>query len=114
MLHIPVPIVLASASPVRRELLGRIVGKFKVMPAHIEEKHLGESDPAELTVRLAREKASAVAQECTSALIVAADTLAWCDGEFIGKPADRADAVIPKMIDSIKEVRSADDDSRDT
>jgi septum formation protein len=74
-------------------LLARLIEEFEVVPAAIEESPQGEQDPGRLTVRLAREKASVVASRRPSALVIGADTLAFCDGELIGKPADRDDAI---------------------
>lgn len=89
----PAPVVLASASPVRRELLSELVDRFEVLPADIDEEAPGISDPRRLTLALARAKARAVASWRSDALVIGADTLAWCAGEVIGKPVDRVDGV---------------------
>ena len=71
-------IILASASPRRRELLERAGLSFTVMPASGEEKRSSE-DPAEVVLQLARDKASAVADtlaECEEGtLVIGSDTI---------------------------------------
>ena len=86
------PILLASSSPRRREILASLGLEFDVRSADVDETlRPGESayDAAE---RLAREKAAAVAASDAGALVVAADTLVVLDGEALGKPRDRAEA----------------------
>lgn len=85
-------IVLASASPRRRELLALIRIPHEVRPADIDESVRDGEVPAAYTERLAREKATAIAASEPGALIIAADTTVVIDGEVLGKPADRDDA----------------------
>lgn len=85
------PIVLASASPRRRELLQRIVADFEVLPSDSPETARAE-DPAELVRLLAREKAELVEKLRPQAAVIGADTVVALDGRIFGKPADRADA----------------------
>ena len=83
-------LVLASASPYRKELLERLSLAFTVAPPGIDESpRLGEA-PAALALRLAEAKARAVAPAYPSALIVGSDQVAEFSGEAIGKPRDRA------------------------
>ncbi|RXS97550.1 Maf family protein [Silvibacterium dinghuense] len=89
-------LVLASASPRRKELLTRAGFDFTVMPGDIpEEPREGESPIAYVT-RLAREKAEAVRAKLPDAdqrMILAADTTVVApNGEILGKPVDDADA----------------------
>lgn len=85
------PLVLASASPRRRELLARLGVRFTVRAADIDETpRLGEA-PGVYVLRLAQEKARAAAQP--GELVLAADTTVVVDGEILGKPEDDADAV---------------------
>ncbi len=93
MIDIPVPVVLASASPVRRELLRQLVPQFEAVPPHVDESAVRDADVRAVATRLAELKAREVAAARPDALVIAADTLVVCDGEAIGKPADRADAV---------------------
>jgi nucleoside triphosphate pyrophosphatase len=93
VIDIPVPVVLASSSPVRRDLLRQLVPAFEVVAPQVEEAAVQEASPAALAVRLALLKARQVSARRPEALVIAADTLVVCNGEVIGKPADRADAV---------------------
>jgi len=87
---VTVPLVLASASPRRRELLALLGLTFDVVPAAIDEEwRIGET-PAAHTERLAREKAAAVGRPRSA--VVAADTIVVIDGDILGKPKDAADA----------------------
>ena len=87
-------LILASASPRRRELLAQAGYTFEVHPAHInEDLHAGE-DPIDYVVRLAREKAEAVYAQTadTDAVTLGADTTVTLDGHILAKPEDAADA----------------------
>lgn len=85
-------IVLASASPRRRELLEQIGLKFEVEPSnHIEETHQ-MLKPRELAEAISYEKALAVAKKRKNAIIIAADTLGVLEGKVIGKPKTNAEA----------------------
>jgi septum formation protein len=86
------PLILASTSPYRRELLGRLQLHFDVHAPQVDEApHAGESF-AQTAVRLAREKAVAVAQSHPNAIVIGADQVASCQGERLDKPgtAERA------------------------
>ena len=112
-------LVLASASPRRRELLAQVGYRFQVHPAHIPEDPLPGEDPIVYVTRLAREKAEAVYRELTNishgsidagedappstaanpagvrrpALqVLGADTTVTLDNTILGKPEDAADA----------------------
>ncbi len=87
-------LILASASPRRRELLAEAGYDFVVRPPHESAEcgqHEGES-PAELVVRLARQKAADVAGRCDSGLVLGCDTVVECCGQVLGKPQDRSHA----------------------
>lgn len=87
-------LILASASPRRRELLAQAGFNFEVMPAHInEDLHTGE-DPIDYVVRLAREKAEAVYAQIRNAeaIVLGADTTVTLDGHILAKPEDAEDA----------------------
>lgn len=88
-----VPLVLASASPRRRSLLQRVGLEVTVCPVHVDESVHDEETAAEAAERLAADKANAAAQRDASQPILAADTIVSIDGELLGKPADRSDAV---------------------
>ncbi len=85
-------VVLASASPRRREILARIAYPFEVSPAHLDEARLPGEDPRAYVERLAREKAAAVACDHRQALVVGADTTVALGDRILGKPADPEDA----------------------
>jgi septum formation protein len=87
-------LVLASASPRRRELLTQAGFSFIVHPAHIPEEPLPGEDPLAYVERLAREKAQAVyGLLCDpNAVVLGADTTVTLDEHILGKPEDAADA----------------------
>ncbi|WP_149541222.1 Maf family protein [Siccirubricoccus phaeus] len=87
------PLVLASASPRRLELLARIgVAPDRVLPAEIDETPGKAELPRLLAARLAAEKARAVAAQAPGALVLAADTVVGVGRRILGKPADAAEA----------------------
>ncbi len=87
------PIVLASGSPRRRELLARLGLRFEVDPPRRDE---GLPFPAEgpdaYAGRISTAKAAEVAERRPDALVLAADTVVVLDGEVLGKPADAEEA----------------------
>ncbi len=89
------PIILASRSPRRRELLAQIVWPFTVI-APSESVECGvcsEETPPELVARLAYAKAVDVASgQDDPALVIGCDTVATCLGQILGKPRDKEDA----------------------
>lgn len=98
---LPSRIVLASASPRRRELLAQIGVEADVIPAHIDEEAIRHDHPVTLAVELARAKARAVlerlagepeAHAASGPALLAADTVVAVAGEILEKPADRDDA----------------------
>lgn len=86
-------IVLASASPRRRELLAQIGVACTVQPAQVDETVQPAESPEAYVQRLALAKAEAVRQNQPTALVLGADTVVVCDGVILGKPADETDAV---------------------
>lgn len=85
-------LILASASPRRREILDMAGFVFAVCPARGEEVRVG-ADPVEIVENLAKAKAREVAgSQKEDCLVLGADTIVVLDGEIMGKPADRADA----------------------
>ncbi len=86
------PLILASASPRRRELLGKMGLDFDVITADVDETMDPQKAPQEEVARLSRRKAEAVAAH-PSQILVAADTIVVCDETILGKPRDEADAV---------------------
>ncbi len=95
-------LVLASASPRRRDLLTQAGFSFQVQSISVPEERRPGEDPMHLAQRLAREKAEAVLRARTDALdasggdpllILGADTIVVCDSEVLGKPANDDDAL---------------------
>lgn len=89
----PKPIILASASPRRSEILRQAGYGFTVRPSPIEETIVSHpEDPAAYACDLARRKAEDIARTVDHGLVVGADTIVVCGGEILNKPADDADA----------------------
>lgn len=86
-------LVLASASPRRRDILRQLGLDPEVLPADVDERLLPGEEPVEHVRRLAREKATRVLESEPDALVIAGDTVVVRDGEVLGKPADSDDAV---------------------
>src|SRR5262249_43188312 len=80
-------VILASASPRRRELLSRLGVEFDVMASDIEEVLDGPPLP-ETVAKLALAKARAVAGRVGSGIVLGADTVVVIDGVALGKPVD--------------------------
>ena len=97
-------LILASASPRRRELLAQAGYLFEVQASSVDESRRSGEDAIRFATRLAREKAEQVAQQVAQqvfaqrpssgqpTLVLGADTVVVCDGEILGKPVDAADA----------------------
>ncbi|MFW6380587.1 MAG: Maf family protein [Spirochaetota bacterium] len=98
---LPPRIVLASASPRRRELLLQIGIESEVHPSHIDETAVRHDDPAMLAVRLAEAKARETAGMLGrwTLPILAADTVVAVGDEILEKPTDRGDA--RRMLESL-------------
>jgi septum formation protein len=92
---VAMPLVLASGSPRRSQLLERAGVSFEVLPPGIEELEQAGEAPEALVVRLAREKAIAVARRVGGRprrVVLGADTLVVLGEDVLGKPRDAADA----------------------
>jgi septum formation protein len=87
------PLVLASASPRRLELLRQVgVEPDRVEPADIDESQLPKETPRLMALRLARAKAAAAAPRAEGAYVLAADTIVAVGRRILGKPSDEAQA----------------------
>ncbi|MBR3236051.1 MAG: septum formation protein Maf [Atopobiaceae bacterium] len=87
--------ILASASPRRRELLERLGFTLTIVPADIDETRRAGEHPASLVKRLAYEKAHHVFDHAgvgADGFLLAADTIVWMQDKALGKPANNADA----------------------
>jgi len=87
------PLILASTSPYRRELLGRLGLPFQVANPQTDESALPDESPEQLALRLSEAKARAVAADFPDALIIGSDQVATVDGKIYGKPGDHPRAV---------------------
>lgn len=90
------PLLLASTSRYRRELLERLRLPFHVARPDVDETTLPDEAPAALAARLARLKATAIAAHHPEAWVIGADQVAEVDGQAIGKPGHR-DAAIAQL-----------------
>lgn len=97
MARVVPPIVLASQSPRRAQLLELIGLEFDVLPAGLDETYLPHESPPAHARRLAEEKARAIALLRPEALVVGSDTVVILDGEVLGKPADGSEALAMLM-----------------
>jgi septum formation protein len=86
-------LVLASASPRRRQLLAWLLPEYDVDAAEIDERPEPGEAPHALVRRLAHGKALAVAARRPEAWVLAADTIVEIDGEVLGKPVDAGEAL---------------------
>ncbi len=92
-------IILASASPRRKELLERIGLRFEVEPSNYEEDIYPGLEPHELAQKISLEKAKAVASKHRNAIVIAADTFIVFGGQILGKPHTEKEA--RKMLETI-------------
>jgi len=86
------PLILASASPRRADLLRQLGLEFQIIPSAAAETHHGQLTVRELCQLNAYRKAHAVARQHPDALVLGADTLVCLGNRLYGKPADLADA----------------------
>ncbi len=86
-------VILASQSPRRRELLALIGITHEVHPANVDESVHPDEAPVPHCERLARDKAHALAVQHPDAVVIGSDTIVVIDGDILGKPRDRADAI---------------------
>jgi septum formation protein len=85
-------LILASASPRRRDLLTQVGLRFDVLPAHIDEALHSNESPTDYVQRLALEKAQAIHALPPNATVLGADTTVVLDNQILNKPTDLADA----------------------
>ena len=100
-------IILASASPRRRELLSQIGIKYEVIPSKKEEV-VTSTVPSEIVMELAKQKAEDIVMQtkCHGKFVLGADTIVALDGEIMGKPVDENDAfsMISKLQNNVHQV----------
>lgn len=92
-------LVLGSTSPYRHALLTRLGLPFQTVSPEVDETPLPHEAPAELALRLARQKAASVAQRHPQAIVIGSDQVADLHGEPLGKPGshERAKAQLARM-----------------
>ncbi len=97
-MHLP-PLILASASPRRAELLRRLKLEFQVVPSDAAELHNEQLTAREISQLNAYRKARAVAKKFPDALVLGADTLVYLDNILFGKPAnlDQAQRMLQQL-----------------
>lgn len=102
-------LILASASPRRRQLLTEYGYTFEVKPADVEEVMPPELNVGEITLFNAQKKATAIAESYPEHIVIGVDTLVALDGVCLGKPADmeEAFAMLSRLSGRIHEVHSA-------
>ena len=96
---IAMEMILASASPRRREILAHLLPAFSVCPATCSEAADFSQPPDRIVEQLARQKAENVFLQHPAAIVLGADTIVWAEGKVLGKPKDAADAV--RMLRSL-------------
>lgn len=84
-------LILASASPRRKELLEQIGLTFEVIPSHADEV-ITKTLPGEIVEELSRQKAEDIAKDIEEGIIIGSDTIVWQDGHVMGKPHSREEA----------------------
>lgn len=93
------PLILASASPRRRELLGRLGVPFTIIPAEVVEHEAPDADPRQMVAHNAALKAEWVAARHPDATVLGADTTVFIGTTVLNKPRDDADArVMLRML----------------
>jgi septum formation protein len=86
------PLILASASPRRAEILRAVGWPFETCVADVDESVKRDETPVQYVERLAREKAMFVAERRLCGLVLGADTVVVVESEMLGKPRDEEDA----------------------
>ncbi len=103
-------LILASASPRRRELLEQIAVSYIVYPVDIDETPRKMESPKDYVLRVSAEKSAACIHQCCSELpVLAADTTVVVDGQILGKPEDEAHAIemLQKLSGRVHQVYTA-------
>jgi septum formation protein len=87
-----IKVILASASPRRRQLLAAAGVAFEAIESLVPEQHQAGEPPRDYALRMARDKARAVSSHFPDAIVIGADTIVVCDAQILEKPADATDA----------------------
>ncbi|OCA91255.1 septum formation inhibitor Maf [Bacillus sp. FJAT-27225] len=86
-------LILASSSPRRKELLETLQLHFHIYSSDVDESFAPGTSPEDIVMGLAERKASIVFAEHPNDVVIGADTIVVADGEVLGKPADREEAI---------------------
>ena len=86
------PLILASSSPYRKELLARLGLAFETVSPEVDESPLPEESPQDTALRLAQVKARKVSETHLEALVIGCDQVATLDGMQLGKPGNHENA----------------------
>ena len=86
------PLILASSSPYRKELLARLGLAFETVSPEVDESPLPEESPRDTALRLAQVKARKIAETHPEALVIGCDQVATLDGMQLGKPGNHENA----------------------
>ena len=101
-------IILASNSPRRKELLEQVGIEYTVMPADVDEK-IDIDNPADIVLELSDRKSGYICEHLKDTdeefCVIGADTVVACDGMVLGKPKDKEDACLVKMIENKKKLQ---------
>ncbi|MFA4967405.1 MAG: Maf family protein [Candidatus Margulisiibacteriota bacterium] len=95
----PKQIILASASPRRKELLKKIVKKFTIVPSKVNEVEIFAPSPVKFAKKAAMAKAKDIASRHPGSIVIGADTIVVLGKKILGKPKDRKDAI--SMLQSL-------------
>lgn len=98
------PLILASSSPFRRQLLEKFQVEYQCISPDIDESPISGETPKDLSLRLSIEKAKAIASNLETGLIIASDQVAEVDGVALGKPHTKENAINQLMSMSGKTV----------
>ena len=104
-------VILASASPRRKELLTKAGYNFRVISSNVNESAFSSQGicPREFAEKLAMVKANNIAEKFPKSLVIGADTVVDCRGQIVGKPTDAGDAeqIIRKLFSAPHKVITA-------
>lgn len=97
-------IILASASPRRKEILENTNLKFRIIKSEIDEKISDGESPQQVAMRLSFEKCMDIASRYKSSLVIGADTIVVLDDMILGKPKDEAYYMLKKLSNTVHQV----------
>jgi septum formation protein len=100
------PLILASSSITRQELLRRLQLPFQQYSPDIDESQLNNEKPADLAVRLAKTKAEVAAKQFPQAIIISADQVIMCENDRLDKPGNVENAIQQLTLVSGKKIDS--------